>query len=42
MIDRDLYPFESCHLDLGGFRMHYLDEGSGEPVVMLHGFGNRK
>ena len=21
----------------GGLRLHYLDEGEGEPVVMLHG-----
>jgi haloalkane dehalogenase len=24
-------------LDIGGLRQHYIDEGSGEPVVMLHG-----
>ena len=24
-------------LDRGGLRLHYIDEGSGEPVVMLHG-----
>src|SRR6478672_7002651 len=24
-------------LDLGGLRYHYLVEGEGEPVVMLHG-----
>ncbi len=24
-------------LDLGGLRYHYLDEGQGEPVVMVHG-----
>jgi haloalkane dehalogenase len=24
-------------LDLGGLRYHYLDEGDGDPVVMLHG-----
>lgn len=34
---RDLYPFRGSHLDLDGFSMHYLDEGSGEPVIMLHG-----
>jgi pimeloyl-ACP methyl ester carboxylesterase len=33
----DLYPFQGRHLDIGGFRMHALDEGRGEPVVMLHG-----
>ena len=24
-------------LDRGGLRLHFIDEGSGEPVVMLHG-----
>jgi haloalkane dehalogenase len=33
----DLYPFTSHFLDLHGLRYHYLDEGKGEPVVMLHG-----
>jgi haloalkane dehalogenase len=33
----DLYPFEPHFLDVSGARMHYLDEGRGEPVVMLHG-----
>lgn len=33
----DLYPFESHYLELGGPRMHYLDEGDGPPIVMLHG-----
>lgn len=32
-----LYPFASHYLDRNGLRYHYLDEGSGEPVVMLHG-----
>jgi haloalkane dehalogenase len=31
------YPFASHYLDLGGPRYHYLDEGRGEPLVMLHG-----
>ena len=31
------YPFEGRFLDLGGIRMHYLDEGQGPPVVMVHG-----
>jgi pimeloyl-ACP methyl ester carboxylesterase len=25
-------------LDAGGVRLHYLDRGAGEPVVLLHGF----
>ncbi len=32
-----LYPFASHFYDLGGLRHHYLDEGHGEPLVMLHG-----
>ncbi|GFE58718.1 alpha/beta fold hydrolase [Geobacter sp. AOG1] len=31
------YPFTGKALDLDGLRYHYLDEGSGEPVVMVHG-----
>jgi len=33
----DLYPFENNFLELNGFRYHYLDEGQGDPVVMVHG-----
>ncbi len=33
----DLYPFEGHFLDLDGLRYHYLDEGQGESVVMVHG-----
>lgn len=32
-----LYPFQGKELSLGNERMHYLDEGNGEPVLMLHG-----
>lgn len=35
---RDLYPWSGNHLDRGdGVRMHYLDEGQGEPLLLLHG-----
>ena len=34
---RHLYDFQSHYLDLEGHRYHYLDEGQGDPVVMLHG-----
>ena len=33
----DLYPFQGHFLERNGLRYHYLDEGSGDPVVMLHG-----
>jgi pimeloyl-ACP methyl ester carboxylesterase len=31
------YSFASHFLDRDGLRLHYLDEGRGDPVVMLHG-----
>ncbi len=34
---RQAYPFSPRFLPVQGGRMHYLDEGAGEPVVMLHG-----
>ena len=36
-IDREEYPFESRHIEVPAGRMHYLDEGRGSPVVMVHG-----
>ena len=34
---RHIYPFTSRYAEVNGLRMHYIDEGRGEPVVMLHG-----
>ena len=34
---RHLYPFKSHYMDLNGLKYHYVDEGRGEPVVMVHG-----
>jgi len=37
-VTQELYPFTGKFLALkNGARLHYLDEGSGGPVVMLHG-----
>jgi haloalkane dehalogenase len=37
-LDRDAYPFRHHRVGLpGGQRMHYLDEGAGEPVLFVHG-----
>ena len=33
----DEYPFESRYLDLDGLRYHYIDEGEGETLLMVHG-----
>ncbi|OPZ29734.1 MAG: Haloalkane dehalogenase [Lentisphaerae bacterium ADurb.BinA184] len=34
---RRLYPFAPHYATVGGLRYHYVDEGGGEAVVMLHG-----
>ena len=34
---RRLYPFRSHYLKIGGHDYHYLDEGRGEPLLMVHG-----
>lgn len=32
------YPFKANFTNAPGFRMHYVDEGEGEPIVLVHGF----
>lgn len=34
---RHLYPFTSRYAEVNGLRMHYVDEGRGDPIVMVHG-----
>ena len=34
---RHLYPFTSRFMQINGLNYHFLDQGSGDPVVMLHG-----
>ncbi|HUH07218.1 MAG TPA: alpha/beta fold hydrolase [Egibacteraceae bacterium] len=36
-VDERLYPFTSRFLDLDGCRVHYVDEGQGPVLLMLHG-----
>jgi len=31
------FPFEPRYLELGGMRIHYLDEGRGEVILCVHG-----
>ncbi len=31
------FPFESKFLEVHGQRMHYIDEGDGDPILFLHG-----
>lgn len=34
---KSLYPFESNYIQFDQHKMHYVDHGEGEPVVMVHG-----
>lgn len=36
-VDRAKYPFATHWLDTEGGRMHYVDEGSGPPIMLVHG-----
>jgi haloalkane dehalogenase len=31
------FPFEAHYVEQDGLRMHYVDEGTGDPVLLLHG-----
>jgi len=31
------FPFESKYVDVHGSKMHYIDEGTGDPILFLHG-----
>src|SRR2546425_587260 len=33
----ELYPFQSHFADIDGAQVHYVDEGSGPPLLLLHG-----
>ncbi|MBF0409460.1 MAG: alpha/beta fold hydrolase [Candidatus Riflebacteria bacterium] len=34
---KEQYPFKSHFFDTGGLKLHYVDEGEGEPFFMVHG-----
>ena len=34
---RAQWPFQPRYARVNGWRMHYVDEGTGDPVVLLHG-----
>ncbi|KAB2823009.1 MAG: alpha/beta fold hydrolase, partial [Candidatus Dadabacteria bacterium] len=31
------FPYKSNYIEVHGSRMHYVDEGAGNPVLFLHG-----
>lgn len=36
-VDSGLYPFADRWAEIGGCDVHYVDEGEGRPVLMVHG-----
>jgi len=36
-VPQELFPVEHRFLDLAGSRIHYVDEGAGETLLLLHG-----
>ena len=34
---RDKWPFTARYARVNGWRMHYVDEGVGDPILPLHG-----
>ena len=36
-LDRAEYPFENNYFELSIGKIHYIVEGKGEPIVMVHG-----
>ncbi len=36
-LDIEEYPFAHKFIEVSGGKMHYLDEGEGTPIVMVHG-----
>ena len=37
MTERFEFPFKENYAEIYGVRLHYVDEGSGPPVLMVHG-----
>lgn len=36
-LSNDLYPYEGKQIEIDGSSVHYLDEGDGPPLLLLHG-----
>src|SRR4051795_3387217 len=36
-VDAELFPYEDRWAELDGHAVHYVDEGDGPPLLMLHG-----
>jgi haloalkane dehalogenase len=36
-VSHDLYPFDNHYVEIDRCRVHYVDEGTGPPLLLLHG-----
>lgn len=36
-LDRDIYPFAHRYMETEEGRLHYIEEGSGRPIIFVHG-----
>jgi haloalkane dehalogenase len=36
-VDAEEYPFAPRYIEIDGTQLHYVDEGQGEPIVLVHG-----
>jgi haloalkane dehalogenase len=36
-LDKTEYPFQSHYINIDGHKLHYIDEGSGETLLFVHG-----
>jgi pimeloyl-ACP methyl ester carboxylesterase len=34
---REQWPYQARYANVNGWRMHYVDEGHGDPILLLHG-----
>ena len=34
---RNKWPFAARYARVNGWQMHYVDEGAGNPILLLHG-----
>ena len=37
MTERFEFPFKENYIEVDGIRLHYVDDGSGPPILMMHG-----
>ena len=39
-LEKTLFPFQSRGIDILSYRIHYIDQGSGPTLLLLHGNGS--